>query len=158
MDFVQNIRTIQLDVVALLAVLGEGSMLREAQVASFSIHSLIPRLLPAPQALLRHERPTRLPVKQGTIVGAYSGRVRHELNFLAQLLHPDDLDAYKVKLVKVTRKKEADRRDDKKPEDSYKPGTYGPSFWLSLVGLSLTIALVILSIVWEDGTALVATL
>jgi len=158
MFFVKDFGNLQLNIVAFLVVLGESSVLREAQAASFSLYSLVPRLLPAPQALLRHERPARLPVKSGTIVGAYSGRVRHEINFLAQVLHPRHLDAYVVKVVEVTRNKGTHNPDNDEPDDSYEANSYGPSFWLSLVGLSMAITLTILSILWNDGMALIATL
>src|SRR5947209_6134594 len=74
----QNLR---LDIVGIIAILGDGGVTRNAQVAALSWYNIIPRLLPAPQALLKQERDRRLPTESGTVVGVYSGNVRHNLNF-----------------------------------------------------------------------------
>jgi hypothetical protein len=49
----QNITNFRLDIVGFLAILGEGSVLANAQVATLSKMTFLPRLLPAPQALMR---------------------------------------------------------------------------------------------------------
>ena len=105
MHWIDRFADLRLDIVGIIAVLGEASITRNAQVTSLSWWSTIPRLLPAPQALLEHERKYRLPTADGIVAGAYSGMVKKEINFFAQLLHDKPLDDYQVELVQVTRKR-----------------------------------------------------
>jgi hypothetical protein len=78
MRFVGKGDSLQLDIVGIVAILGEGSVLRNAQVSALEWHYVLPRLIPAPQALLKHEQPNRLPTKKGIVTGIYSGNTRHE--------------------------------------------------------------------------------
>lgn len=78
----------RLDIVSLLAVIGEGLMNDHAQTVTSSWLCLLPRLIPAPQALLKADRPKRLPPVPGiTVLGAFSGTKVDELNFAANLIH-----------------------------------------------------------------------
>jgi hypothetical protein len=124
--------SIQLDIVGFLAILGEGSVERNAQTLGLAWHSKIPRLIPAPQALMKHERPERLPTTQGTVVGAYSGNVRHELNFFIRLMHKEGLAPFEVELVRVTTKKEIPKSLERKlrryPINRQELAEYGFSF------------------------------
>lgn len=83
----------RLDIVSLLAVIGESSMGEHAQTVTSSWLCLLPRLIPAPQALLKSDRPKRMPPVPGvTVIGAFSGTKVSELNFAANLVHEiDDL-------------------------------------------------------------------
>ncbi|KIX06398.1 uncharacterized protein Z518_04374 [Rhinocladiella mackenziei CBS 650.93] len=152
MHWIDNFGDLQLDIVGIIAVLGEGSVTRNAQVTSLSWWSTIPRLLPAPQALLEHERKYRLPTAPGIVAGAYSGLVKREINFFAQLLHDQPLDDYQVELVQVTRKcvKEGER--------SFGPRKYGPLFWVSILGSLMALTLIGLSAHYHDGFSLLATI
>lgn len=48
----------------------------------------LPRLIPAPQALLKSSRPFRLPTAKGvTVMGVYGGTMVDELNYFANLFH-----------------------------------------------------------------------
>lgn len=102
MRWIDKFEELRLDIVGIIAVLGEASVTRNAQVTGLTWWSTIPRLLPAPQALLEHERKYRLPTAPGIVAGAYSGNVKKEINFFAQLLHPRPLADYQVELVQVT--------------------------------------------------------
>lgn len=78
----------RLDIVSLLAVIGESAMVEHAQTLTSSWLCMLPRLIPAPQGLLKSERPKRLPPVPGvTVVGAFSGTKVEELNFAANLIH-----------------------------------------------------------------------
>jgi len=151
MRWISKFEDLQLDIVGIIAVLGEASVTRNAQVTSLSWWSSIPRLLPAPQALLEHERKYRLPTAPGIVAGAHSGNIKKEINFFTQLLHQRPLDDYEVELVEVTRNKQVKRA-------SFGPNVYGPLFWASLLGCSMSIALVVLSVIYHDGFALLATI
>src|SRR3984957_7600953 len=71
---------IQMDIVGFLAILGEGSVLSNAQVASLSWLIYLPRLMPAPQALLRTSRLDKLSPHSGYTTSVHSGNVRHHIN------------------------------------------------------------------------------
>lgn len=73
-----------------LAILGEASVLANAQVGSLSNFSYLPRLLPAPQALIKASRAERLALSTGKVVGNYSLGIRHDLNHVAHILHSGD--------------------------------------------------------------------
>ena len=50
----------RLDIVSLLAVIGESSMESHSQALTSSWTCILPRIIPAPQALLKATRPSRL--------------------------------------------------------------------------------------------------
>jgi len=150
MHWIQKFDDLRLDIVGIIAVLGEGSVTRNAQVTGLTWWSTIPRLLPAPQALLEHERKYRLPTATGVVAGAYSGTIKKEINFFAQLLHPKQLADYEVELVQVTRRKRQAR--------SFGPKPYGPLFFVSWLGFAMAIALIALSVYYKDGFSLLATI
>ncbi|KAL8673821.1 MAG: hypothetical protein Q9168_001786 [Polycauliona sp. 1 TL-2023] len=142
---------LQLDIVGFLAILGESSVLVQSQVAALSWFFLIPRLVPAPQALIRTTRPERLEPTTGKVVGAYSGGNRDYVNHLAHLLHEGNtLPAYSVRCEKVTYT--TDTSSDVKAK------AIGPVTLLSVLGFCMSVALLGLSIGLNDGFALVATL
>ncbi|GAB7340172.1 hypothetical protein MBLNU457_6646t1 [Dothideomycetes sp. NU457] len=77
-----------LDIVSLLAVIGESAMEIHAQRTTVSWLCVLPRLIPAPQGLLKADRAKRLPpVASVKVVGAYSATKVEELNFAANLIH-----------------------------------------------------------------------
>jgi len=76
----------QLDIVGFLAVLGEGSILSIAQVSALSRLFYLPRLLPAPQALLRTTRPKSLPSTNASVTAVYSGNYKDHLHHVAHVL------------------------------------------------------------------------
>ena len=78
----------RLDVVSLLAILGESLMSRHVQSLSASKLCLLPRLIPAPQAFLRSSRQVRLLSPAAIVCGVYSGTLVHELNYFADIIHP----------------------------------------------------------------------
>lgn len=154
MHWIDKFDDLRLDIVGIIAVLGEASITRNAQVTSLSWWSTIPRLLPAPQALLEHERKYRLPTVDGIVAGAYSGLVKKEINFFTQLLHPDPLEDYQVELVQVTRRRV--------PEGTKQPRSFGPRhgplIWVSLGGCCMSVALIVLSAHYNDGFSMLATI
>lgn len=78
----------RLDIVSLLAVIGESSMEVHAQRTTASWLCILPRLIPAPQGLLKADRPKRLPQVPGMeIYGVFSATNFRGLNFAANLIH-----------------------------------------------------------------------
>ena len=82
----QNISQFQLDIVGFLAILGEGSVLANAQVATLSKIVWLPRLLPAPQALMRPSRPSVLDAAKGSTTAVFSGNHRAYVNHVGNVL------------------------------------------------------------------------
>ncbi|KAF4552655.1 Hypothetical protein D9617_9g024440 [Elsinoe fawcettii] len=92
----------RLDIVSLLAVIGESTVLDHAQTITASWLCVLPRLMPAPQAMLKSSRPRRLPPTPGvTVIGAFSGSTVDELNFAGNLIH-NVSDAKKHSFQEVT--------------------------------------------------------
>ncbi|KAK8131584.1 hypothetical protein PG984_008022 [Apiospora sp. TS-2023a] len=80
----------RLDVVTLLAVIGESSIGDHAQAITASMVCLLPRIIPAPQAFLKPTRPTRMPETRAKMTGVYSGTTLESVGFFANILHPLD--------------------------------------------------------------------
>ena len=154
MHWIDNFNDLRLDIVGIIAILGEASITRNAQVTSLAWWSTIPRLMPAPHALLEHERKYRLPTAPGIVSGAYSGLVKKEINYFSQLLHPEPLDDYQVELCQVTRK---DIPANAPQPRSFGPRNHEPLFWVSLGGSAMAVALIGLSVYYHDGFSLLAT-
>ena len=79
-------KNFQLDIVGFLAVLGEGSVTANAQVSALSRLFYLPRLLPAPQALLPPSRPTELEPTPGWATGVTSGNHKDHVHHVASVL------------------------------------------------------------------------
>lgn len=76
----------QLDIVGFLAVLGEGSVTANAQVSALSPLFYLPRLIPAPQALLWPKRPVELEPTKASVTGVESGIVKEHVHHVANVL------------------------------------------------------------------------
>lgn len=147
-----------------LAILGESSVLANAQAASLSLYFLLPRLIPAPQALIRTARPERLTPSTGRVMGTLSGNFRDHVNPIAALLHDDkNLDAYSVRFARITRRDDTsnlndihEHKVDLQPQVTAR--TRSPLTLLSILGCVMSLALLVLSIVEKDGMALLATI
>lgn len=91
-----------LDAVTLLAVIGEASMTDNAQPMTASMLCLLPRILPAPQALLNPTRPTRLPTYTANVAGIYNGVRMGSVRFFANIIHPlEDEKHYSFKVIEI---------------------------------------------------------
>lgn len=87
---------------ALLAVTGEGFIHEHAQSITSSALCIVPRIMPAPQALMRPWRPVSLPSERAKVTGVYSGVVLESLGFFANVMHPlDFLSPYEFKVIAV---------------------------------------------------------
>jgi len=86
MLWTDNFNEFQLDIVGFLAILGEGSILSTSQVSALSWLFYLPRLIPAPQALLRTVRPSTLPSAAGAVIAVHSGNIKENLPHIAHVL------------------------------------------------------------------------
>ncbi|MCJ1254656.1 hypothetical protein MMC24_002471 [Lignoscripta atroalba] len=149
LQFLRRYVDLQLDIVGFLAILGEASVLANAQVSSLSKWSYLPRLLPAPQALIRSTRPERLKPSRGLVVGCQSGGINHQVNHVAHILHDGDrLREYSVRCIKLTKSLNP---------NPVKATSTGPLTWVSILGCAMSVGLIIVSIVERDGMSLLAT-
>ncbi|RDL39588.1 Uncharacterized protein BP5553_03928 [Venustampulla echinocandica] len=95
----------RLDIVSLLAVIGESSMEGHSQTLTSSWTCLLPRIIPAPQTLLKASRPTRMPQFPSAVVGIYNGTLVSTLNFFPNIIHPlDDLPPFSFKVYEIKHK------------------------------------------------------
>lgn len=121
------------------------------QVATLSNFIYLPRLLPAPQTFIRTSRPERLETTAGArVIGIESGNSGENIHHVAHALHRGDkLAANTVTCVRVSENEKIARPSVK---------AFGPLAWLSIVGCLMSTVLCILSIVYDDGMALLATI
>ncbi|KAI1777502.1 hypothetical protein F4818DRAFT_410628 [Hypoxylon cercidicola] len=93
----------RLDVVTLLAVIGESSIAEHTQTITASIFCLFPRIIPAPQAFLKPSRPPRLPETTAKMTGVHSGVVLDTVGFFANIIHPlDKLQPFSFQVLEIT--------------------------------------------------------
>ncbi|KAF2453142.1 hypothetical protein BDY21DRAFT_293525 [Lineolata rhizophorae] len=149
LEFLPDWTDLQLDIVGFLAILGEGSVLSNAQVATLSWLIFLPRLLPAPQALLRPSRPERLESTLGWATSVYAGNHRDYITHIGDvLIDGDAMPNFSVRCVEI---EWVDR------EREVKAKRKSVLALLAVTGCAMAIALLVLSAVLNDGMALVAT-
>ncbi|RHZ67386.1 uncharacterized protein CDV56_109645 [Aspergillus thermomutatus] len=146
----------RLDVVSLIAILGESLMARHIQQLSATMLCLLPRILPAPQSFLRSARALRLPSPPAIVCGVYSGTLIHELNYFADIIHPiTSINKYEVKVYNITW---ADQRKTYSPKnEALVPSCRtSPLNLLTVASFFLTLGAFIWAIVIKDGVAVLA--
>ncbi|KAK5170437.1 uncharacterized protein LTR77_005025 [Saxophila tyrrhenica] len=146
----------QLDIVGFLAVLGESSVVANAQ------------------ALLPPNRPTDLPSRKAWVTSVHTGNAKEHVHHVANILLGEELSLFEVRCVEVTKKQEpkpADRLDtifrgiqtSARESANYDPPPVkakatGPLTWVTLTGFFLSVSLFITSFVLGDGYSMLATL
>jgi hypothetical protein len=91
------------DAISLLAIIGESSVADHSQLITASAFCLLPRIIPAPQALLKPERPSRLPETTAKLSGVFSGITLDSISFFANIIHPlEQLPSYGFKMLEIT--------------------------------------------------------
>lgn len=144
-----KLSSLQLDIVGFLAILGEGSVLANAQVSTLSKWVFLPRLMPAPQALMRPSRPQVLEPVTGSVSGIFSGNHRESINHVGNIVcDASDLPCFSVRVVNIER---TNNRD-------LKSKTKSPLTALILLGFIFSALLLGLSIWRDDGMSLLATI
>lgn len=145
----------RLDVVSLLAVIGESSISPHTQAITASRLSLLPRLLPAPQALLKPSRPSTLRSHPAVVVSVESGTRVNFLNYFANLLLPiSELPSYHVQEAQIKHKKSSRPQPR---DDSPKAGLWGKRDGVILTRLSGPLpALTIFSFILSVGLLVMA--
>ncbi|KAL8726690.1 MAG: hypothetical protein Q9166_006558 [cf. Caloplaca sp. 2 TL-2023] len=148
-SFVDNVR---LDIVGLLAILGEAAVAQTLRTSCLTKAGFLPRLLPAPQALLRITRPDRLPTVPADVIGYYSGNIRRTLGLIPTLLtKPEQLNRYHVQCLRI-------QRASKDQEPIVTAAKFGPMTWLALASSVFFGLLLGFSVYLKDGMAVLALL
>jgi hypothetical protein len=75
MFFLKHFDDLRLDIVGIVAVLGEGSVTELARITSLSWHHILPRLMPAPQALLNLRHDDHLPFAEGITISVSTAKL-----------------------------------------------------------------------------------
>ncbi|KAK2814135.1 hypothetical protein FQN50_000539 [Emmonsiellopsis sp. PD_5] len=166
LKFPKNRDDWSLDIVSLLAVIGESAMSAHSQPLTASILCLLPRILPAPQALLKHSRPSRLPSIPAHIVSIQSGTLLVELNHFANLVYNISLPSFTVREIRITHKRgyENTLNDEKNlrnrllrtPKGVIHARPLAPLSFLAIASFILSVGLCIWAILLEDGVAVIA--
>ncbi|OBT68429.1 hypothetical protein VE03_02843 [Pseudogymnoascus sp. 23342-1-I1] len=98
----------RLDIVSLLAVIGESSMAEHSQAMTASWIGCLPRIIPAPQVLLKPTRPTRMPHSHASVVGVKNGIQVPTLNYFPNILHPvEDLAPFSFRVYTIKHSRQA---------------------------------------------------
>ena len=141
----------KLDVVSILAVLGESNIRIHAQPITLSKFCLLPRLIPAPQAFLRESRPKRLPYNEDVkVLNLTDQAPRDGLNYIPNMIHrPNNLPDYSATMVRM-------RVDDEKSTPTSL--TSSPLNRLAIGSSLLSAGLLVWSGFLHDGVAFVAVL
>jgi hypothetical protein len=83
-----------------------------AQTLTASTLCLLPRLIPAPQTLLKGVRPRRLPEVTAKMVSVYGGTVLDSVGFFGNILHSlEDLDAFEFQVWEIKHKEVSVREE-----------------------------------------------
>ncbi|KAL8418733.1 hypothetical protein RB594_002083 [Gaeumannomyces avenae] len=103
----------RLDIITLLAVIGESSMAEHSQTITSSALCLLPRILPAPQALLKPVRPHRMPSTAAKVTGVKSGVALDSVAFFANIIIKlDDIKPFEFRVINIRHKDEANAAGD----------------------------------------------
>ncbi|KAL2004483.1 hypothetical protein VTN00DRAFT_3485 [Thermoascus crustaceus] len=146
----------RLDIVSLIAILGESLMARHIQPLSASKLCLLPRITPAPQSFLRSTRALRLPSPPAIVCGVYSGTLVHELNYFANIIHPiASMNKYEVAVYNITWAVRS-KTQHLKREALVPPCRSSPINILTVFSFFLSLGAFIWSIMIEDGAAALA--
>lgn len=146
----------KLDVVSLLAILGESLVARHIQPLSASKLCLLPRLIPAPQSFLKSAQAERLPSPPAIVCGVYSGTLVHELNYFANIIHPiESMDKYEVAVYNIIWAVQTKTRHLRR-EAPIPPCLLSPINILTVLSFLLTFGAFIWAIRIQDGLAVLA--
>ncbi|KAI5810657.1 hypothetical protein BZA77DRAFT_254512 [Pyronema omphalodes] len=158
MEFPKTREDVKLDIVGLLAIVGESAMSGHVQPSTASWTTLLPRLIPAPQSFLKTERPWRLPFNgAASVVGIRSGNFSQGLNFFPDVLHGiDHLPRFSVRTVSITRSVESDGIDGIFQNVTVRK--FGPLDLLAFIGMMFFLGLLVAAVILRDGMAVCAVL
>jgi hypothetical protein len=138
----------RLDVVSILAVLGENNIKLNANLINLSWTCLLPRLIPAPQGLLSARMKTLPYEEDGQVFGIHSRNLREGLNYFANILHGtgDQLEPYTTREIFISWNK-------KSKNTTFRLKTFGFLQWITVGSCLASVGLLSWAIVIRDGVA-----
>lgn len=152
----------RLDIVSILAILGESNIRLNSHLITASPTCLLPRLLPAPQALIGEDHALQLPCEDDAlVVGSISLTKQRGLNFFPNLLHGTGagLPPFSVREFSL----EANKTDMRKYERralgleqiiiEHRP--FGTMSIVAIASAFISLGLMIWSILIRDGIGLI---
>lgn len=80
-------------------------MAEHSQSMTSSWMCMLPRIIPAPQVLLKSSRPSRMPQVNAVVVGVHNGTHIPTLNFFPNIIHPiEELEPFQFKVFEIRHK------------------------------------------------------
>ncbi len=102
----------KLDAVGLLAVIGETTTETCVEPMTASYLCLLPRLIPAPQALIRPNRRLTLATVNASVTGIYSGATSSQLSYIANQICPiASLPAFSITVYSIKHRQQRNSVD-----------------------------------------------
>ncbi|KAK6826573.1 hypothetical protein RU639_005776 [Aspergillus parasiticus] len=145
------------DLVGLLAIIGESIIEEIVQPLTASRAIFLPRLLPAPHALIRPSRRTALPSTPVTVLGVYSGNHLLSIPYFPSMIHqlelirPYEFHEMTIELI---------QGDEEAPHVGHDKlatvNTLAPLRFITICSSIWTAGVLAWAIVLRDGPAVVA--
>ncbi|KAI5792334.1 hypothetical protein FPQ18DRAFT_335234 [Pyronema domesticum] len=143
---------LKLDLVGLSTIIGESAINEHLHTITASKLCLLPRLVPAPQTLMKPRRIKRPALKNmdAMTIIVDSSRKLDYLNYFPDILHEfDNLSGFCLTMLDVRFKRHTQGA-------AIKPRNWGPIAVLSIIDAMFSLVLIGLAIYTSDGTAIVA--
>lgn len=143
-----------LDVVNILAFLGEHNILATSQQVCMSRFCFLPRLIPAPQGLLAQRAKTLPNEGDFEVRGVMSSNKRNGLNYFANTLNGDGewLAAFTTRILRLS-------RDDANPKHLFIwPRLLSPLNVVAVLSCAMSLGIAAWAIVLGDGPGLAGVL
>ncbi|RYN41856.1 hypothetical protein AA0113_g4506 [Alternaria arborescens] len=148
-----------LDVVNILAFLGEHNIIACSQQICMSWTCFLPRLIPAPQGLLA-QRPKKLASEdETTVTGVWTGNNRPVLQYFGRMLHTDgsDLSPFTTRLLKI-QWDSAIKDKSLKKRYPIRPRLFSPMNMIAVLSCAMTFGLAGWALALGDAVALTGIL
>ncbi|KAF9888913.1 hypothetical protein FE257_008283 [Aspergillus nanangensis] len=145
------------DLVGLLAILGESIVSEVVQPLTASRTIFLPRLLPAPHALIRPSRRTALPSTPITGVATPSGHLITSLPYFADMIHQiDRLEPCQVSEYRIRVRSGDENKAYHRPPKLAKVKPLAPLRVLTIASFLWTVGILVWAVLLGDGPAVVA--
>jgi len=146
-----------LDVVNILAFLGEHNILACSQQICMSWTCFLPRLIPAPQGLLA-QRPKKLASEDDTpVTGTHSGYHRPALQYFGRMCHTDgsELPAFTTRVLEISWDP---GNEDGSLKSPLRPRLFSPMNLIAMFSCAMSLGLAAWAFVLGDAVALTGIL
>ncbi|KAF2624039.1 ArgJ-domain-containing protein [Macroventuria anomochaeta] len=148
-----------LDVVNILAFLGEHNILACSQQICMSPLCFLPRLIPAPQGLLA-QRPKKLESEDDVrVMGIHSGNERDSLSYYARMIHSDgsELPSFTTRIIDIGFDDNISKKGLKRPPP-IRPRLFSPMNLIAIFSCAISFGLAAWAVVLGDAVALTGIL